>query len=272
MKVKKDKPRGILKNTNTQIHSEHARYLPSERLQSWIEHHWTVRWDLRGKEPYLAQTLPHPSIHIVFEKDKSRIQGIIEGKFSTLLEDKGIVWGIKFKPGAFYPFYQKPVRTITNRSIPIESVFSVNVSELERSVLNAKDDDQRIKIVEAAFFQKLPEEDVNTIWIQKTVQLILEQNDILRAEDVAKKVGVNLRTLQRQFSRYVGVTPKWVIQRYRLHEAAERLENGENVDGSRLALDLGYFDQAHFIKDFKAMIGISPEQYSKQLKFKNPNS
>ncbi|TGL92394.1 AraC family transcriptional regulator [Leptospira barantonii] len=269
MNEKKDKPRGVLKNTNTQINSEHARYLPSERLQSLIEHHWTVRWDLRRKEPYLAQTLPHPSIHIVFEKGQSRIQGIIEGKFSHLLEDEGFVWGIKFKPGAFYPFFQKPIRTLTNRSIPIESVFSVNVSKLEHSILTAKDNDQRIEITESILFERLPEIDANILWIQEVVQLILDQKEILRAEDVAQKVGVNLRTLQRLFSRYVGVTPKWVIQRYRLHEAAERLENGENVDGSGLALDLGYFDQAHFIKDFKSMIGISPEKYSKNLKFKN---
>ncbi|MGJ4753335.1 AraC family transcriptional regulator [Leptospira kmetyi] len=267
MKIKTDKPRGVLKNSNTQVHSEHARYLPSERLQSLIEHHWTVRWDLRGKEPYLAQTLPHPSVHIVFEKGRSRIQGIIEGKFSHLLEDEGFVWGIKFKPGAFYPFFQKPIRTFTNQSIPIESVFSVDVPKLEGSILAAKNDDQRIEIAESVLFQKLPEIEENVFWIQEVVQLILEKKEILRAEDVAQKVGVNLRTLQRLFNRYVGVSPKWVIQRYRLHEAAERLENGENVDGSRLALDLGYFDQAHFIKDFKSMIGISPEKYSKNLKF-----
>ncbi|PJZ41993.1 AraC family transcriptional regulator [Leptospira kmetyi] len=267
MKIKTDKSRGVLKNSNTQIHSKHARYLPSERLQSLIEHHWTVRWDLRGKEPYLAQTLPHPSVHIVFEKGRSRIQGIIEGKFSHLLEDEGFVWGIKFKPGAFYPFFQKPIRTFTNQSIPIESVFSVDVSKLEGSILAAKNDDQRIEIAESVLFQKLPEIEENVFWIQEVVQLILEKKEILRAEDVAQKVGVNLRTLQRLFNRYVGVSPKWVIQRYRLHEAADRLENGENVDGSRLALDLGYFDQAHFIKDFKSMIGISPEKYSKNLKF-----
>ena len=69
------------------------------------------------------------------------------------------------------------------------------------------------------------------------------------------------RTMQRLFRRYVGVSPKWVLQRYRLHEAAERIAAGEQ-DLARLGLDLGYFDQAHFIKDFKSLVGRSPAEYA----------
>jgi AraC-like DNA-binding protein len=56
-----------------------------------------------------------------------------------------------------------------------------------------------------------------------------------------------------------------VIKRYRLHEAAEQLAAGEVVDWPRLALDLGYFDQAHFIKDFKTIVGRTPAEYAKNL-------
>ena len=57
------------------------------------------------------------------------------------------------------------------------------------------------------------------------------------------------------------MTPKWVLQRIRLHEAAERMADGEG-DWASLALDLGYFDQAHFIKAFKAVVGRSPADYA----------
>ena len=73
---------------------------------------------------------------------------------------------------------------------------------------------------------------------------------------------MSARTLQRLFRRYVGVGPKWVLQRYRLHEAAERIADGYDGDWAALALDLGYFDQAHFIKDFKALVGCSPAEYA----------
>ena len=68
----------------------------------------------------------------------------------------------------------------------------------------------------------------------------------------------------RQFTRYVGVSPKWVIQRYRLHEALERLERGAEVDRVELALTLGYFDQAHFVRDFKRFVGVSPGDYARR--------
>lgn len=266
MKVKEDKPRGVLKTEKDTNDLIHARYLPSPSLDFFIEHHWTVEWDLRGKEPRLAETLPHPSIHLVIDKNQSRIQGILQGKFSYLLKDSGKVWGVKFKPGSFFPFYQKPVHTIRNRSIPIDSVFSEDVLGLEKAILSAKNDQERLETMEQILLRNLPPLDENVLWIQEVIQYILKNPDVHKVDDLASRLRMNKRTLQRQFSRYVGVTPKWVIQRYRLHEAAERLENGQDVDGIQLALDLGYFDQAHFIKDFKTIVGKSPEQYSKSLK------
>ena len=82
-------------------------------------------------------------------------------------------------------------------------------------------------------------------------------------EDLVDRYGMNKRTLQRLFAKYVGVSPKWVIQRYRLHEAAEQLAAGPSVSQSALALDLGYSDQAHFVRDFKTVVGTSPAAYAR---------
>nr|WP_242594970.1 helix-turn-helix domain-containing protein [Corallococcus exiguus] len=71
--------------------------------------------------------------------------------------------------------------------------------------------------------------------------------------------------MQRLFNRYVGVNPKWVIQRYRLHEAAERLRETPPPELARLALELGYFDQAHFIRDFRRIVGCTPAGYARQV-------
>jgi AraC-like DNA-binding protein len=76
---------------------------------------------------------------------------------------------------------------------------------------------------------------------------------------------INKRTLQRLFNQYVGVSPKWVIQRYRLQDALEQLAEGETDDCAQMALNLGYFDQAHFIKDFKMLVGKPPVKYTQQM-------
>jgi AraC-like DNA-binding protein len=87
--------------------------------------------------------------------------------------------------------------------------------------------------------------------------------EILKVEDLVDRYAMNQRTLQRLFAKYVGVSPKWVIQRYRLHEAAEQLASGAAISQSALALDLGYTDQAHFAHDFKTVVGMSPAAYAR---------
>jgi transcriptional regulator GlxA family with amidase domain len=74
--------------------------------------------------------------------------------------------------------------------------------------------------------------------------------------------GLSARTLQRLFADYVGVSPKWVMRRARLHEAAEHADSGEPVDWACLASDLGYADQAHLTRDFTFTIGIPPTRYA----------
>jgi transcriptional regulator GlxA family with amidase domain len=90
----------------------------------------------------------------------------------------------------------------------------------------------------------------------------MEAPSLTRVEDLAARVGLSQRALQRLFRSHVGVTPKWTLRRFRIHEAAERAARGVRLDWSALALELGYFDQAHFSKDFKAQVGRSPAEYA----------
>ena len=92
---------------------------------------------------------------------------------------------------------------------------------------------------------------------------MMADREITRVADVVSRTGIGERRLQRLFAEYVGASPKWVIRRYRLHEAAERLAEDVDVDLAALALDLGYFDQAHFARDFRAIVGRPPASYAR---------
>jgi AraC-like DNA-binding protein len=94
------------------------------------------------------------------------------------------------------------------------------------------------------------------------VELAENEPTILRAEELADRVGVGLRTLQRGMRACVGVGAKQVIRRYRILEAAGQLGRGEPVDQIELALALGYADQAHFVRDFRAIVGRPPARYA----------
>jgi transcriptional regulator GlxA family with amidase domain len=83
-----------------------------------------------------------------------------------------------------------------------------------------------------------------------------------RVEELAAMHHLAPRTLQRLFKRYVGVGPKWVLKRLRIHQATERLAEPNPRPWTELALDLGYYDHAHFIRDFRLVVGRSPAKYA----------
>jgi AraC-like DNA-binding protein len=267
-----DKPKGLLKvGVPGQGTFHHARLLPSADVAFFIEHYWIVAWDLAG-EPVMQETLPYPSIHLAIQEGHSGLYGIVRGKFTRRIEGKGRVFGIKFRPGAFYPFVKSSVSAFTDKILPLTTIFGADGAALEQDILPiaTADEDALIAVAESFLRARLPEQDDNIRIINTIVSRIMEDRQVTKVDDVVSQLAlgdlrVSKRQMQRLFSLYVGVSPKWVIMRYRLHEAVERMTNGEAVDLPGLALDLGYFDQAHFIKDFKAMVGRAPGDYAKSL-------
>jgi AraC-like DNA-binding protein len=102
--------------------------------------------------------------------------------------------------------------------------------------------------------------------INALIARVREDRTILRVEDLAREDGSSVRQLQRAFQRNVGIGPKWVVQRVRVQEAAERVANGVRVDWARTAQELGYHDQAHLIRDFRAQMGFTPEAYARRCR------
>ncbi|MBM9549234.1 AraC family transcriptional regulator [Leptospira sp. 201903074] len=266
MAKEKGKPtRGVLRQTKANLKTKHNQFFANTKLDYFIEHYWTVSWDLTGKEPYLAETLPYPSVHIVFEKGNSKIFGVTKGRFSTLLAGKGSVFGIKFRPGGFYPFFQKNISILTDKTIPITEITKIDILPLENEIFQKKDEESRIKIIETWLGNFLPEPDPKIPLINTMIDKIKEDRSIQTVDQISKLFSINLRSLQRLFREYVGVSPKWVIQRFRIQEVAERIEKEKSIHYAEMALELGYYDQAHFIKDFKNTIGLSPEEYLKTI-------
>lgn len=245
---------------------QRSRHLPAQDLAFFVGYYWIVRWDLRGQGSYLCETLPQPCIHLVFEKNQSRIVGVVSRRFSSLLENTGLIFGVSFKPGAFFPFLKVPVSVLTDTSLGFCDAFGMECVALEETILSQENEAGMIALVEQFLREKLPGQDEHVIVINEIVDHIRVDREITRVDHLVSQFHISKRTLQRLFSHYVGVSPKWVINRYRLQEAAERVAESEAVDWSKLAVDLGYFDQSHFINDFKLIIGKTPAEYIKQMR------
>ncbi|MBI3132845.1 MAG: AraC family transcriptional regulator [Acidobacteria bacterium] len=256
-------PRGVLHAEAIRRGSPVGRYLPDPRLAGSVQHFWPVAWNLAS--PVTRETLPHPTVHLVIEAGRSGLAGPTTRRFVRTLEGRGRALGVKFHPGGFRPFWRGPISELADRVLPLEEAFGSEGAALEAEVLGLGDDEAAcVACAEAFLLKRLPMPDPQAHLARELVRKILVEPGLQRVEALAKAAGLGLRALQRLFSEYVGVSPKWVIKRYRLHEALVRLDAGETQDLAALALGLGYYDQAHFIHDFKALLGRPPAAYARE--------
>ena len=255
---------GVLRNgTADAARSTHARYAPSPELACWVERYWSVAWDYRGVAPERVEILPHPSVHMTFDwRGRATVLGIVSGRFTRLLKGRGGVFGVKFTPGGFHPFFRKQVAGLANRRVALSTVFGDAGVEVARAMRSACDDGARIAMVERFLRERGARPDANVTRVSSIVYDIAGDRELLKVSDLSRRFAINQRTLERLFARYVGASPKWVIGRYRLHEAAEQLANGEGRLAD-LAAALGYADQSHFVHDFKSTVGRSPGAYAR---------
>lgn len=257
--------RGMLRTPVKAGKFRHSRRSPAPDLAPWIAHYWMISWDLRGCEPHYGESLPHPNIHLVFGEGAATIHGVQTHKFERTLEGKSEVFGVKFRPGGFRPFARGPVSELADRSIPAANILGDEIEELGSAVLSTADEEERLEIANSFFRGRLSQTDESIELAGRLVDRIFNEPEIGTVDDLSEMAGIGKRSLQRLFNEYVGASPKWVIRRYRMHELIEKLHSGEKLDWAQLALELGYFDQAHLINDFKIFIGHSPSRYQKMV-------
>ncbi|MFJ4870436.1 DUF6597 domain-containing transcriptional factor [Streptomyces sp. NPDC088757] len=278
--------RGIVDPAGLLSRVRFRRHLPAPELRPYLEHYWLIDWAL--PEPYASHVVPHPSVNVVFQRygplgapaaggsTSAEVSGIGLGLFTHKLEEAGRVCGIQFRPGGFRPFAPAwPVSTWTGRRVPLTEVFpeparspasGAPTSSLSAAVLTPDGDHARVAALDAFLLAHGPAPDPAADLAMELVELVRSDRTIRRASRLATASGLSARSLQRLFASRVGVGPKWVILRYRIHEALERAEAAETAgapDWAALAAELGYSDQAHLVRDFTATIGVPPTAYAR---------
>ncbi|HET8600269.1 MAG TPA: helix-turn-helix domain-containing protein [Segeticoccus sp.] len=276
--------KGVLQRAESARHFTLHRHAPGPAVADVVEGYWTVRWDLHGAEPYRSEVLPHPAVHLTVETGSpgeirhghglpaGLVHGVVTRRFTIDLIGAGQVVGVKFRPGGFAALTGRPVAELRDRVVRLESVLGDDVGAVVAEVLALE---QSAAAQEAA--QEAPgiaplERVLSRLWgtrardpayelLLEVVRGMLEDRDLTRVEQVGQRFAVTVRQLQRLFRHYVGVSPKWVLQRYRLHDAAWLLDEGRAPDLAALATELGWADQAHFGRDFAAVLGVPPGEY-----------
>jgi AraC-like DNA-binding protein len=235
------------------------RIAPSHALAEHVEYHWLVRWDVPGT--HIQQVVPQPRVHVAAEQGRLLVHGISREPFERVLTGRGLVLGTAFHPAGFHALLRSPLATIAGTVRPGLDVLALDDRAAARRILADGPDEDLVAAMEDYLLSLRPEPDERARWVDALVAEAERRHDIRRAEDLAEAAGVSLRALQRAFTEYVGVGPKWVIRRFRILEAAAAAHSGSRVDWSVLAHDLGFSDQAHLTRAFTQVVGTPPETY-----------
>lgn len=239
-----------------------TRHAASGGLERFVDRYWIATWDLPPGTEHTQSVLVHPVVNIVFDAGGT-VSGVQERTFTRTLAGSGRVLGIMFRPAGFRPFWERPARELTNRALPLTTVLGPDAGALQAALDAAEDEEAMVEAAERLLRPHVPDDQHPGEATTALVERVASDRGIRRVDQVAELAGVGVRTLQRRFADHVGVSPKWVIRRYRLYDAAEAAARGQDVAWADLADQLGYSDQAHLTRDFTAAIGMPPERYSR---------
>ncbi|MFC9126902.1 DUF6597 domain-containing transcriptional factor [Streptomyces sp. NPDC057099] len=271
MEAPRHDTRGIVDPSGLLNRVRFRRHEPAEPLRRYVEWYWLIDWDLPA--PYASHVVPHPSVNLTFQWDEDEgapygeVTGVALGLYTRKLTGRGRVCGAKFRPGGFRPYApEEPVSRWTGRTLAAQEVFPQVTADTARAVVTPADDAARVAALDA-FLLSLPRTpDPQADLAIDLVARIRADRTVRRVGDFAHARGLSVRALQRLFSTQVGVSPKWVILRYRIHEALEQAGHRDDVDWAALAADLGYADQAHLVRDFTTTVGVPPTAYAAETR------
>ena len=263
-------PSGLLRPAETRRVADLRREAPvSPALTPFVERYWSVRWDRTGQPPFRSEVLSHPSVNLSVEEGSQPrfgtplpavlVHGVTTRRFVVDLVGSGRVTAAKFHPGGWVAFGGRPPSR--GAVVPLGSQPGLEPASLLAAVLAEDDDDARAAVLDDALAPLAPEPPHAYLELQHLLRRMLEDRSLVRVDQVARAAAMSTRSLQRLFSSYVGLSPKAVLARYRLQDAAASIDAGEVTDLAGLAADLGWFDQAHFSRDFRAVVGTTPSSY-----------
>jgi len=240
-----------------------ARRAPQGRAALFVRHYWLPRWSLPPGAVVRQDVLEYPTTNLVVEPGSSALFRAHRGLSSRTLEGSGWAFGVLLKPGVARSWVGASLRSAP-AVLPLARLRAEGSEAMAGAVRERmlRDDDGGATAAFESWLDGLPDPDHDARLVESIVSAVESDRGLLRVEQLAERFGLNVRHLQRLVAGHIGFGPKWLIQRYRLQEAAAALRSPQPPALAELAAELGYADQAHFSREFKAVVGTTPGTYS----------
>lgn len=256
--------------------AQHAslRRWSTEHHPELVEHYWSVGWDLPPGTGYVASLVPVSAVNLTdewggsirrgAERPGSYVTGVVSRRrFDVTLHGRGHVVGVRYRPGAFSLLTGIDAATLRDKTFPAEK-YAGRLDPLTGTVPDDPDvADVLDRFVAAQVARSVDDFDEARRLLRRLA--LLDAAEAASVADLADQLGCSERSLERMSNFYVGVGPKWLLMRRRVHRSLERLNAADYESLSDLAHDLGWFDYAHFSREFKRIVGRTPRHYVMEL-------
>lgn len=260
LKQNNEKISGVLHQNTAQQDYDLRRYYPEGEVANLVEQYWFVSWSLKDGQNHIQQNLPDPNCHLVFENGVAKLIGPVSKVYSYKMAKAGKILGVKFKAGALTKLLNGSMTLFIDEELPAYVCFNSSVDKLADELNDDLDDKHIVQKLQTFLSAFVPSVDQPLLMVNKQLDLIKNNAEIATVQQLSVLTNTSVRTLQRNFSKYLGLSPKWLIRKYRLHQALSALEN-QSTSISDIVSWLGYTDQSHLIRDFKDILGITPQHY-----------
>jgi len=237
---------------------------PSPRLARQVE----CFWSLRPSQPGQAhRVLPDGCSDLIFWVIDGQLKGSAVGAMTraivTSLAPKAEIFGVRFHPGMSHGLMRVPVSILTDAIVDLESLWGKDGRAMEQRLADATSLQERAAVIDAGLDPQSDETPVQraAIWI------VANRGDA-SADELARHAGLSARQFRRLCIEQTGVGPKMLCRVIRFRNAANQIDAGP-LNWADFALDHGYYDQAHFINEFREFSGVTPAEYASV--FSNPS-
>ena len=254
---------------------------PHKDLAACIRCYWTL--ESPAENPPKRQTIvPDGCMEMIFHygdlyrqytENGSLIQPrcFVFGQLSQPLEIEPTgatgIFSVRFNPDGFLPFATMPVKDMENRAVPLHDLFHEDGETLGQNILLTGSVTERISLTESFLSARLKRTETIDRIVQSTVDTIMTANGQLPVGKISEQMHVHRRNLERRFEVAIGLSPKQLSRIVRMQAALKMLLNRQFSSLTTLAAEGEYYDQSHFIKDFKEFTGCTPgEFYGDNLK------
>lgn len=249
------------------MESGFRHYKPQWPLTDHVIGLWSYR---HYAQPHpLERVLPTGTMNLVITiEGKGTGTTTVSGAHSTyfLLDTSSpfSVVAASFKPGGGFPFFGLPADALQNSHVPLDAVLGLDASGLRDRLIEARTTLARFRILERFLLTRLTEHTGRSAGVRYALHAFHDAHHVPSVASVAGQIGWTAMKFITTFRKEVGLAPKTYCRIARFRKVMSHLEGSGDIDWVDIALDCGYFDQAHFIHDFKAFSGVTPTEYLRE--------